>query len=108
MAKEHFTWDTRYDELSIGDLFKMIEYIAEEDWDGHYTIFKFTTNFRGCFGSVNTINDINKFPPFDDLRTLLLYMITKQPRFDDLLYNNINDDHFIRELNPDVIGVWID
>ena len=33
-------------------IFKLMELIANKRYDGHYTIMKFTTNYRFCFGTL--------------------------------------------------------
>lgn len=36
---------------------KLIE-LANKEYDGHFTILKFTTNYRVCLGTLNEINPI--------------------------------------------------
>lgn len=45
------TKDTFKNEKKILELLKRIEKIADEHHDGHFTIMKFTTNWRVCFGT---------------------------------------------------------
>ena len=36
---------------------QMLE-IAEKEYDGHYTLMKFTTNYRFCFGTLMDVNPL--------------------------------------------------
>jgi hypothetical protein len=45
------TKDTFKNEKKILELLKKIEEVADRDHDGHFTIMKFTTNWRACFGT---------------------------------------------------------
>lgn len=63
-------------------LLKEVEKIAIDEHDGHYTILRFTTNWKGAFGTPNLrcadINDCNKvknFPGYYDLEQLLENMV---------------------------------
>ena len=47
--------------ISYLDLFKVI---ANEQFDGHYTVMKFTTNYRVAFGTIHA-ND------YDELREVI-------------------------------------
>lgn len=38
---------------SIGVLMNLVEQIAKTEFDGHYSIFSFTTNYRVGFGTIN-------------------------------------------------------
>ena len=35
--------------MNTGELIKEVEKIAKEKYDGHYTIFSFTTSYKGFF-----------------------------------------------------------
>ena len=50
--------------ISYLDLFKEI---ANEQFDGHYTVMKFTTNYRVAFGTIHA-ND------YDELREVIQEM----------------------------------
>lgn len=45
------TKDTFKNEKKILELLKKIEEVADKYHDGHFTIMKFTTNWRACFGT---------------------------------------------------------
>lgn len=40
------------------ELLKMCEEIAKEKYDGHFTLMRFTTNWRFCFGQPYDYNEI--------------------------------------------------
>lgn len=46
------------DEYDLQLLNSVIRY-ANRKHDGHFTIMKFTTNWRGCFGTTNVREDID-------------------------------------------------
>lgn len=37
--------------------FDLMELIAQKHYDGHYTIMKFTTNYRFCFGTISYVSN---------------------------------------------------
>lgn len=39
---------------------KLIE-IANKEYDGHFTLLKFTTNWRCCFGTVDGIQGLSSY-----------------------------------------------
>lgn len=43
---------------NICDVLKECERIANENYDGHFTIMKFTTNWKFCFGQPNNYEEI--------------------------------------------------
>ena len=47
---------TQFNDESIL-IFQLMELIANKHYDGHYTIMKFTTNYRFCFGTLHIKND---------------------------------------------------
>ena len=42
----------------LNELIEKVTEYANENHDGHYTIMKFTTNYRACFGTVHEWLDI--------------------------------------------------
>jgi hypothetical protein len=54
--------------------------IANKDFDGHFSIYKFTTHFKGSFGTVTGRVDLKKMPSFNTLDELYLHMITNRPK----------------------------
>ncbi len=43
---------------SFNEIFQHCIDIANEKYDGHFTLFKFTTNWRFCFGTVGALADL--------------------------------------------------
>lgn len=69
-------------------LIKQIEEIADKKYDGHYTIYRFTTHYKGVFGTLmeqgkgNTIRDqLNTLPSFLTLEELLYWMVEYETKF---------------------------
>lgn len=67
--------------MLVKGLMDEFERIAEQRFDGHYTILRFTTNVRIGFGTPNDVGDFNKVPAFPDFRSALLYAIAEEPTF---------------------------
>jgi len=44
------------------ELFEELQRIANEKFDGHFTVMKFTTNWRVGFGTVNERSEIAALP----------------------------------------------
>lgn len=55
-------------------LLKEVKRIAVEKFDGHYSIFSFTTNYKGCFGTPEETNYEN-MKGYKTLESLLKNMI---------------------------------
>lgn len=58
-------------------LLKKVEKIAKAKYGGHYTIYKFTNHYKGCFGTLyDPIRDeISNLKEFKSLKELLTYLI---------------------------------
>jgi len=62
------------------ELLKQVEKIANEITDGHYTILKFTTGYKGFFGTPNldigeereVIWNLPKFKTFEEVLKFLI------------------------------------
>lgn len=50
--------------------------IAEKYFGGHYTIYKFTTGYKGCYGTLNddVRDELNALPNFDTLLEVLCWL----------------------------------
>jgi hypothetical protein len=48
--------------MTKAELMQTLEEIANAEFDGHFTVMKFTTNWRVCFG---TVMEANSFEPGD-------------------------------------------
>jgi hypothetical protein len=72
------------DVMNLDDLFLKVRGIANKEFDGHFTILKFTTKYKGMFGTIDvdalTGRDfIRNLPDFLTLQDALGYMINKKP-----------------------------
>lgn len=55
------------------------EQAASLGFDGHYTVMRFTTHYKGCYGSVDSLSDedreaVRLLQPFPSLPTLMRSM----------------------------------
>lgn len=64
-------------------IFKLMELIANKRYDGHYTIMKFTTNYRFCFGTLYIKNDIEY--------RVAISLMAKGETLDEAILNAITD-----------------
>ena len=78
-----------FEALDIGKLLELVEDLANENHDGHYTIYSFTTNYRGCFGTVLEIDDTEKLEAFPTLRALLVDMLVEEKSINDTYIDEI-------------------
>ena len=63
-------------------LIEKVEKIAKERFDGHYSIFSFTTNYKGCFGTIEYGEDYMLMEDHDTLESLLEAMIANPDEYD--------------------------
>lgn len=66
------------------NLVKQVEEIAAEKYDGHYTVYRFTTHYKGVFGTLMESNisireQLKDLPSFKTLDELLYWMVEKEP-----------------------------
>ncbi len=65
-------------ESRLGALVQAVEEIAKDRFDGHYSLFSFTTNYKGCFGTPHDWNvmreALDRLPVHDTLEELLFFM----------------------------------
>lgn len=68
---------------SVEDLLEWVASIAKSFTGGHYTILRFTTNYRGFYGtpSDNIREELDDSLAFSTLRELLVAMITNPDKF---------------------------
>lgn len=64
-------------------IFKLMELIANKRYDGHYTIMKFTTNYRFCFGTLYIKNDTE--------HRVAISLMAKGETLDEAILNAIVD-----------------
>lgn len=67
--------------MELSELFKQLQHIADDKFDGHYTILHFSTNVRVGFGTPSDRLDFDEVPAMPDLRSALRYAIDKEPNF---------------------------
>lgn len=76
-------FDSVFNNKTNDELFEWCESIAKTISDGHITIFRFTTNFKGFFGTPN--DDLRDTlyisPSFSNIRELLICMISNPDKF---------------------------
>ena len=82
------------------DLFLKVRAVAEKKFGGHFTIFKFTTHYKGMFGTI----DVDALTGRQQIRDLPGFM-TLQEALSWMLKNQVGPDHF--DINRIVLGVRI-
>ncbi len=65
-------------------LVRQVELIAADKYDGHYTVYRFTTHYKGVFGTLMERNisireQLKDLPSFKTLDELLYWMVEKEP-----------------------------
>ena len=65
-------------------LVRQVEIIAADKYDGHYTVYRFTTHYKGVFGTLMESNvsirdKLKDLPSFKTLDELLYWMVEKEP-----------------------------
>ena len=73
----------------VGALFREVERISRLNHGGHYTIYSFTSGYRGFYGTVVDLerlplDELSLFPHYCTLRELLVGMIANPERFNAL------------------------
>jgi len=66
---------TAIDQMDVNELMSTVCVIATLKYNGHFTLLSFTTNFKGCFGTVTEREEIKQLYPCESLREVLLHMI---------------------------------
>lgn len=70
-------------ETKLGPLVSVVEEIAKCRFDGHFSLFSFTTNYKGCFGTPQRLDgygdddEIEGLPAHASLEELLYYMVER-------------------------------
>jgi hypothetical protein len=64
---------------TLSSLIEKIEQIAKEEYDGHYTIYSFTTNYKVLFGTVNESIEVNNLEGFPTLEAALINAVEEKP-----------------------------
>lgn len=73
------------------ELLEECEYIATQMYDGHFTIMRFTTNWRFCFGQPYTYEEIQMMAEGKTLKEALKKGIQKGTDA-HLFYKKIRED----------------
>ena len=58
----------------VEDLLEEVEDYARLAYDGHITILRFTTHWKGCYRTETDREIIDQLPPFESLHQLLLWL----------------------------------
>lgn len=71
------------DKFLNSNLVKHVEQIAADKYDGHYTVYRFTTHYKGVFGTlmetkVSIREQLKDLPSFKTLDELLYWMVEKE------------------------------
>jgi hypothetical protein len=75
---------------NLGCLLDEVEKISRGVSDRHYSIFKFSTHFKGAFGTPNRLRlELPHLPAFDTLEKLLIWMVSERVSFSDIETENI-------------------
>ncbi len=61
--------------LNFDNSMNIIDAISNKISDGHFTIMKFTTNWRGCYGTPDCWEDVQKMIVAKNKEELVLRMI---------------------------------
>ncbi|MGF3075726.1 hypothetical protein [Facklamia sp. P12955] len=64
--------------LDVRNFYKMIE-VANEKFDGHFTLMKFTSNWGVCYGTVNSREDISNMAKGDTVNEAIENLL-KDPK----------------------------
>jgi hypothetical protein len=74
----------------LESLLNEVEEISKEIASHHYTIFRFSSHFKGAFGTPDRLRlELPHLPCFGTLRELLIWMIGEQVNFWDIETENI-------------------
>ncbi len=53
---ENLTFVKNMDKMDLAQALIVADYIAKEEYDGHYTLLGFTTGYRFCFGTLDKVS----------------------------------------------------
>lgn len=65
-------------DLTTDELMSTISSIATLRYDGHFTILKFTTHYKGGFGTITEREDIENLCGYKSFEQLLINMINDE------------------------------
>ena len=56
LPTDNLTFIKNMDNLDLAQALVVADYIAKEQYDGHYTLFGFSTGYRFCFGTLDKVS----------------------------------------------------
>lgn len=56
LPTESLTFVKNMDKMDLTQALIVADYIAKEEYDGHYTLFGFSTGYRFCFGTLDKVS----------------------------------------------------
>lgn len=77
-----------YRDNSLEELLELVKKYADEHFDGHYSIYSFTTNYKVIFGTINETRGVWKVEGFPTLKEALIYSLVEKPDGYTLEYNH--------------------
>lgn len=68
-------------EIDFNDCLNRIIKIANEKYDGHFTLMSFTTHFKACFGTINGREHIKSLKPHKTIDDAVFYLLEQDSGF---------------------------
>jgi len=68
-----------------GELLVLVDKITRDNYDGHYNIFSFTTNYRGCYRTpynYDFLENLENLKSYNSLYDLLFNMVKNPENFE--------------------------
>ena len=56
LPTDNLTFVKNMDNMDLAQALVVADYIAKEQYDGHYTLFGFSTGYRFCFGTLDKVS----------------------------------------------------
>ena len=56
LSTDNLTFVKDMDQMDLAQALVVADYIAKEEYDGHYTLLAFSTGYRFCFGTLDKIS----------------------------------------------------
>ena len=56
LPTDNLTFIKNMDNMDLAQALVVADYIAKEQYDGHYTLFGFSTGYRFCFGTLDKVS----------------------------------------------------
>lgn len=84
VEKKYLEFIKDMEKMDLIQALVIADYISKENYDGHYTLFAFTTGCRFCFGTLEKINY--------NTTSLMAYGKTVEEAISKAIKNNIDAD----------------